>query len=243
MKHLVQLFGSVLLATLSGGVQMPTASLKLDSLYSAQESSGDTDPDSSFWAHAPAIRAQSGAWGTPVPGGPMEVRSRWTKKDLYFLFICPYEELHLKPNPRTDAETPELWKWDVAEVFIGADYKNIHRYREFEVSPQGEWIDLDVDLHLPHHEDGWRWNSGFQSAARIDARAHVWYAFMRIPYAAIDSEPAAEGNLLRANFFLSEGPEDRLRQIAWQPTRSSTFHVPEVFGTLHLIMESSSGSH
>src|SRR5207245_11685838 len=55
------------------------------------------------------------------------------------------------------------------------------------------------------HEDGWVWNSGFQASARIDRGAHVWYAFMRIPFASVDMRPAAVGNALRINCFLSEG--------------------------------------
>ena len=47
---------------------------------------------------------------------------------------------------RGDIETNELWNWDVAEVFIGSDFKNIRRYKEFEVSPQAEWVDLDINL-------------------------------------------------------------------------------------------------
>ena len=52
---------------------------------------------------------------------------------------------------RGDIETNELWNWDVAEVFIGSDFKNIRRYREFEVSPQAEWVDLDLNLDAPRH--------------------------------------------------------------------------------------------
>ena len=93
----------------------------------------------------------------------------------------------------------------MAEVFIGSDFKNIRRYKEFEISPQGEWIDLDIDLDAPRHEDGWVWNSGFQASARIDPAAKTWYAFMRIPYAAVDTRAAAAGNTLRVNFFRSQG--------------------------------------
>ena len=72
----------------------------------------------------------------------------------------------------------------MAEVFIGSDFKNIRRYKEFEISPRGEWIDLDIDLDAPRHEDGWVWNSGFEAAARVDAASKIWYGFMRIPYSA-----------------------------------------------------------
>src|SRR6266568_7497780 len=84
---------------------------------------------------------------------------------------------------------------------IGADFKDVKRYKEFEISPQGEWIDLDVDLHKPHHEEGWTWNSGFKVSARIDRMAHIWYGVMRIAYSAIDPRPATPGNLLRVNLF------------------------------------------
>jgi hypothetical protein len=34
------------------------------------------------------------------------------RKNLYYLFICPYEELNLKPSPSTSTETYQLWDWD-----------------------------------------------------------------------------------------------------------------------------------
>jgi hypothetical protein len=84
--------------------------------------------------------------------------------------------------------------------FIGDDFNDIRRYKEFEISPRGEWIDLDIDLNKPHNEDGWKWNSGFQVSVRIDEAAHVWYAAMRIPYSSIDHRVAAQGNMLRICF-------------------------------------------
>ena len=141
-----------------------------------------------------------------LPGYRTEIRSRWTAKNLYFLFICPYEELFLHPNPSTTTETNKLWNWDVAEVFIGSDFKNIRHYKEFELSPQGEWLDLDIDLTKPHHEEGWTWNSGFQVAARIDEQTKIWYGAMKIPWTALDDTPPSTGKTLRVNFFRSQGP-------------------------------------
>src|SRR5882757_10179692 len=137
------------------------------SIQAARDVAVDSNPDSAFWRGALPVYASLDSQGHPVPGHRTEIRSRWTKDNLYFLFVCPYDELHLKPSPDTVGETNQLWNWDVAEVFIGSDFQNIRRYKEFEVSPQGEWIDLDVDLALLHHEVGWTWNSGFQVAARI----------------------------------------------------------------------------
>jgi hypothetical protein len=122
----------------------------------------------------------------------------------------------------------------VAEVFIGSDFQNIRKYKEFEVSPKGEWVDLDIDLNSPHHEDGWKWNSGFTVSTRIDDRSKLWYACMRIPYSSVDTKPAAKGNTLRVNFYRAQGPTSQHKAIAWQPTHQETYHVPQAFGVLRL---------
>jgi hypothetical protein len=75
--------------------------------------------------------------GKPDPAYRTEIRTRWTARNLYFLFVCPYEKLNLKPNPNRSAETYELWNWDVAEVFIGDDFSNIRRYKERQLSCAG----------------------------------------------------------------------------------------------------------
>lgn len=207
----------------------------LSSQRAAGDVTADTNPDSPFWRGAPRVIAAADNFGREVAGHRTEVRSRWTQGNLYFLFICPYEQLNLKPDPQVAKETNELWKWDVAEVFAGSDFQNIRRYKEFEVSPQGEWVDLDIDLDKPRHEDGWTWNSGFQSAARIDAAARVWYCFMRIPLAAIDPRKPVAGNELRINLYRSQGPPAAHQSIAWRPTGKRTFHAPESFGILRLV--------
>jgi hypothetical protein len=195
----------------------------------------NTDPSSQFWRDASSVSIDSDTHGHRVPRYRTKVRMRWTNQNLYFLFVCPYEELSLKPNPETKTETNQLWNWDVAEAFIGADFKNIKHYREFEISPQSEWIDLDIDLNRPHHEDGWTWNSGFEASARIDRGAQVWYGAMRIPYSSIDTRPATAGNVLRINLFRSQGPATDRHEIAWRPPMSDSFHVPERFGLLKLV--------
>ncbi|MGE5112857.1 MAG: hypothetical protein ACM3JB_18485, partial [Acidobacteriaceae bacterium] len=113
-------------------------------------------------------------------------------------------------------------------------FKDIKRYKEFEISPQGEWIDLDVDLKKPHHEEGWVWNSGFEHAARIDQQKHVWYAALKIPFEALDTNVPAAGTTFRMNLYRTEGPPESAKEVLWQPTMSKTFHVPERFGLLKL---------
>ncbi len=193
-----------------------------------------TNPAASFWRQAAPIIVEKDKNGQPLPDNRTTIHSRWTTKFIYFLFVCPYDELFLKPDPNSHTETNQLWNWDVAEVFLGSDFQNIRRYKEFELSPQGEWIDLDIDLAKPHHEEGWTWNSGFQVAARIDKKNKIWYGAMKIPWSALDTSSPAAGKTYRVNFFRSQGPLATRKDIAWQPTMSETFHVPERFGLLKL---------
>jgi len=202
------------------------------STYAKQDVPLDLNSSTPFWSASQVVSMERDSFGKVVPRYRTEVRTRWTKDNLYLLYICPYEQLHLKPNPNTGEETNELWNWDVAEAFIGSDFADIKRYKEFEVSPQGEWVDLDINLHDPHHEDGWTWNSKFEVLAKIDEQKHIWYAAMRIPFSAIDKRPPKAGNTLRINMFRSQGKQ--AQEITWQPTMSKTFHVPERFGLLKL---------
>ncbi|MFZ0301903.1 MAG: carbohydrate-binding family 9-like protein [Terracidiphilus sp.] len=203
--------------------------------YAPQDVVLDTNTQSPFWRGAPSVYADVDNWGHRLLAYRTKVESRWTTNNLYLLFECPYEDLYLKPSPDAVKETYGLWNWDVAELFIGSDFHNIRRYKEFEVSPQAEWIDLDINLDLTDHTLGWTWNSGFQVAARIDPKSKIWYGAMRIPFAALDLRPPVPGRTFRANLFRGQGPPDRHKSIAWMAPMSETFHTPEKFGLITLV--------
>ena len=195
----------------------------------------ELNPHSAFWRAALPMSFEGDNYGRPVQQLRTEIRSRWTEDSLYLLFTCPYQTLHLKPSPRTKVETNHLWNWDVAEVFIGSDFQNIRRYKEFELSPQGEWVDLTIDLDLPHPADGWTWNSGFETIAQIDSEKKIWYGAMRIPFASIAPRTPRVGSILRVNFFRSQGAPPDQQLLAWQAPMGESFHVPERFGRLELV--------
>ncbi len=204
------------------------------SRYAKSEFALTPDPNAPQWKGVQGVFAANGPNGEAVPGHRTEIRSRWTDNNIYFLFVCPYEALNLKPDPKIKEETNKLWDWDVAEVFVGTDFKNIRRYKEFEISPRGEWVDLDINRDKPLPEGGWLWNSGFENKTRIDEKAKVWYGVMRIPLKSIDDRKPANGLEMRVNFYRCQGPNPGRKYIAWQPTKSRTFHVPEAFGRLVL---------
>jgi len=175
---------AIVLGCLASHVLCQPAAAVLESAVSAEDLALSTDPDDAAWAKAPRVQITRDMMGNPVAGPPTEVRSRWTRDHLYLLFICPYTELNLKPEPTRTEETPRLWTWDVAEAFIGSDHEHIWRYKEFQVSPQGEWLDLDIDRRDPRGQGGPAWNSGFSVSARIDTDGRTWYGLMRIPFRA-----------------------------------------------------------
>jgi hypothetical protein len=218
------------LALTCAGQEKPT----VDSLHAQRDVQLIVDPASPFWRAAQPIYAEADKGGQVLPEYRTEIRTRWTKNNIYFLFICPYKTLYLKPTPITAHETNELWNWNVAEVFIGSDFKDIKRYKEFEVSPHNEWVDLDIDLKKPHHENGWVWNSGFEHMTRIDAAKHIWYVALKIPFKAIDTPSPATGKMFRVNLYRTEGPPGKSKEIMWQPVMSDSFHMPERFGLLRL---------
>jgi hypothetical protein len=227
--------GAVIVTAILSSISMahpnPSHPQAISSARAPHDAALSLNPESPFWRDASPIFFEGDNYGRPVKQLRTEVRSRWTDSSLYLLFVCPYEDLNLKPSPQTSTDTNQLWTWDVAEIFIGSDFQHIRRYKEFEVSPQGEWIDLDIDLDQPHR-DGSKWNSGFETAARIDAEKKIWYGAMRIPFAAIDPQAPHIGSRFRANFFRSQGASRQL--LAWQTPNGESFHVPERFGILEL---------
>jgi Carbohydrate family 9 binding domain-like len=192
------------------------------------------DPEAKPWKGIRGVVAEKDRRGQVVAGHRTEIRSRWTPENLYLLFVAPYEELNLKPDPATGHETDRLWNWDVAEAFIGTDFEEIRRYKEFQVSPQGEWVDLAIDRGAspPNHDASW--DSGYEVKARLDRDRRVWYGEMRIPMKALGPRPARVGVDMRINLYRIQGPPPERRHINWRPVMSDSFHTPEAFGRLRL---------
>ncbi|HZC43563.1 MAG TPA: carbohydrate-binding family 9-like protein, partial [Acidobacteriaceae bacterium] len=193
--------------------------------FAEYDSAPEVNPLSDFWRDTSITPMSDDAYGNKVSGHATEIRSRWTCSNLYFLFVCHYQELHLRPNPVLDKPTGGLWNWDVAEAFIGPPDGPIDRYKEFEMSPQGEWLDLDIDLKQPDKVALTSWTSGIQVAARIQHDQKIWYGSMRIPYASLEAGEAEAGKVLRINFFRSQGTMPV--EMAWQPPQQASFHAPE----------------
>lgn len=208
----------------------------IDSRYSAREIDLTADPEAQPWKRIEPVLISKDFFGKAIPGAPTEVRSRWTNKNLSLLYVCPYKELTVKAEPPdTTKDTPQLWNWDVAEAFIGWDTQHITQYKEFQVSPRGEFIDLDIDRENPKPNGGADWNSGYTVKARIDEKKKIWYGEMKIPVDQIMPKPAKDGQELRIGLFRCGGAEPNRQYFAWRATNKKSFHVPQAFGKLRFV--------
>lgn len=199
--------------------------------FAESEGAVDLDPTSMWWQAAPSTLLLTDNEGVRVPQHDTEVRMRWTASNLYVLFDCAYHHLHLRPNEATlQAATPHLWENDVAELFLGEDGICPCRYMEFEVSPRGEWIDLDITAEHGTISRSEPLRSGFQAAACVHRNQRRWLAFLRIPFSPPRQDSCTQ---LRLNLFRSQGPGPV--ELAWQPTHNVSFHVPARFGYLRLL--------
>jgi alpha-galactosidase len=163
------------------------------------------------------------------PERQTEVRLLWTPQTLYLRFECRYRELFVFPDADPDGRRFELWDRDVAEAFLQPDPSRLRYYKEFEVAPNGFWVDIDV---APEHPLA-NLKSGLTRSVWLDEGNHTWAAELAIPIRSLTPkfDPQA---VWRANFYRVEGPKEPRAYFAWQPTNSPqpNFHVPSAFGSL-----------
>jgi hypothetical protein len=196
----------------------------------------NSDPNSATWARAASTWIQKDcSHEIDYARLKTEVRSFWTDSDLYLLFISPYTELNLWLPPDNSKDRLKLWDRDVVEFFLGDDWQDIKRYREFEIAPTGDWVDLAIDLS--HDSYDAKWDSGWQRQGRIDKKNHIWYAAARVPLRSVSEKQVVADTRWRVNLYRIDGlGADPVRHfMCWQPTcviNRDSNHVPEHFGTL-----------
>ena len=236
---LIALFTS-LLARHAASVAEETYSSNVQ--IEARRSSGDFVPDGdlskAFWKRADAVEFDHDASGkTHYPEAATRVASLWTEKYIYFAFWCHYDALNVYEGEDPAKERWKLWERDVAEVFLNPEPARVPHYYEFEVAPNNQWIDLEIDKTKGPFNDA-AWNSGFEHATRMDAANHIWTVEMRIPLSSMHVSEVHGGVEWRANFFRAagKGGDEQRKFLAWSIIpEGKTFHVPTRFGILKLV--------
>lgn len=177
---------------------------------------------------APVAFASDWQGNAPDPGRETQVRVLWNSRFLYLRFECRYREIFVFDDAEKSGRRDHLWDRDVAEAFLQPDPSLPTFYKEFEVSPNGMWIDLYIspaglaDLQ-----------SGMTQSVILDEKRKTWVAELAIPLKALTPQ-FDPGKQWRANFYRVEGSKEPRSYLAWSPTNTPepNFHVPARFGIL-----------
>jgi alpha-galactosidase len=186
-------------------------------------------PPEAAWETPTPLRFNTD-WRGESPDGlrETEVRLLWTPEALYLRFEVHYQSITVFPDAESDGRRDQLWDRDVCEVFLQPEPSEPRRYKEFEVAPNGFWIDLDI---APGEKNDLR--SGLRRRVDVDEKNKRWRAVLALPMKSLVQhfDPSA---VWRVNFYRVEGAAEPRFYSAWRPTRTPepNFHVPEAFGRL-----------
>ena len=206
---------------------LPTREIVASSIQSYFEPTGDLRHPA--WQRAnPSYLDQNSMTGEVKSESSTEIRVLWSHQYLYVGFKASFETLNTFQPPKFNSERIGLWEKDVVEMFIGSEPDKIHRYKEFQVAPTGERLDLS--LELPDRD--FEWFSQWMTAVHIDEDAHIWSTEMKIPFVAIADQGGGntpqKGDRWPVNFYRMDTP--RKGFLAWNPTMHGSFNKPERFG-------------
>lgn len=186
-------------------------------------------PGPPSWEKAVPLRFNADWQGKKAdPERETEVRLLWTTERLFLRFRAKYRVITVFPDAEPNGRRDQLWDRDVAEVFLQPDPSNLWRYKEFEVSPNGQWIDLDI---APGEKHDLR--SGMRRRVVLNEDAKTWVAELAIPVKCLVKRFDSVERW-RVNFYRVEGASEPRFYSAWRPTGTAVpnFHVPEAFGEL-----------
>ena len=186
-------------------------------------------PQEATWNNAPPIRFDADWQGKNAdPARSTEVRLSWSTEALYLRFAAHYRTITVFPEAEANGRRDHLWERDVCEVFLQPNPAEARRYKEFEIAPNGFWIDLDIAPGEKHDLQ-----SGLRRRVKADERNKTWSAELALPMKSLTErfDPSA---VWRVNFYRVEGATEPRFYSAWRPTGTPqpNFHVPEAFGGL-----------
>jgi hypothetical protein len=179
-------------------------------------------------AAAPMVFDHDWKGQNPDPLRSTEVRLLWLPETLFLRFTARYRELTVFADSDVNGRRDHLWDRDVVEIFLQPDRSDPWIYKEFEFSPNGMWIDLDVNHGVLSNP-----RSGVARRVTVSGREKTWVAEVGVPMKALTNafDPSKSW---RVNFFRVEGAAEPRFYSAWNPTGTPepSFHVPEAFAPL-----------
>ena len=171
---------------------------------------------------------------SPV-GRHFKAKLLWSNVALYVRFEANQTEpLFVSEKPNLKSKTKGLWDRDVCEIFLAPNRANARKYFEFEIAPNGEWIDLGIYQKPDERITDWDYNSEMQSAAQVEKDKVI--AAIKVEWKAFGKTPQVN-EIWKGNLFRCVGAGKTRGYLAWSPTftKEPSFHVPEAFGEFQFI--------
>jgi hypothetical protein len=214
--------------------------MTITSKFIPRDFTPDGNLSKSVWHGAPRVTFDTEArFVRPFPDSETQVASVWTPDYLYLGYRCRYRALNVYEGEDVAKERFGLWIKDTAEAFINPEPDRISHYYEFEVAPNNQWVDLEIDV-TKKDMGNVHWDSNFEHAVKVDARHHVWTAEMKIPVKSMGAKPLQPGTEWRLNLYRLDGPGDdsQRRFLSWSPLpegKNRSFHQPASFGIIKFV--------
>ena len=214
--------------------------LAMTSKFISSDFTPDGDLAKSVWRDAPPVKFDNEVRAEKhLPDSETQVASLWTANYLYLGYRCRYRELNVYAGEDVAKERLHLWDKDTAEAFINPEPERFSHYYEFEVAPNNQWVDLEIDLTKTPFGDA-AWDSHFDHATKVDAQHHVWTAEMKIPVRSMGVGTLQAGAIWRLNLYRLDGPGDdtKRRFFSWSPLppgKNHSFHQPASFGMIKFV--------
>lgn len=213
-----------------------TSDLATTAKLSPEDFAPDGNLEKQVWKEAEWVRFDHDVTGQKeYPQAGTEVAALWTPTRVYFAFRSKYSTLNIYAGEDPSRERWELWGRDVVEVFANPTPQRVNHYYEFEVAPNNQWVDLEIDKDKTPSADA-RWDSHFDHATRLDPTHQVWTAELRIPVASMGVRRMETGAEWRINYYRLDGPSAGRRLLSWSPIpEGESFHTPTRFGIIRFV--------
>jgi hypothetical protein len=235
MKKIILGFNLILLLFLS----LSTAKAQSKMTYKINYIKGDfsiAELENKAWNKAETIDINKYWSGENAPKErQFKAKLLWSDAAIYVRFEANQKEpLVVSEKANLTSKTRGLWDRDVCEIFLAPNRAEFRKYFEFEIAPNGEWIDLGIHQMPDKRDTDWNYASGMKSKSLI-GKDKIWMA-IKVEWKAFGNAPKT-GDVWLGNIFRCIGKGETRGYLAWSPTgtKEPSFHVPAKFGEFEFV--------
>ncbi len=224
----------IVLTFISGAHAQPKMNYKIN--YVKQDFAV-SELDNKAWEKAETVTIDKYWSGEKAPQKrQFKAKLLWSDTAVYVRFEANQKEpLIVSEKANLATKTRGLWDRDVCEIFLAPNRAEFRKYFEFEIAPNGEWIDLGIYQKPDERITDWDYASGMQSKAII-GKDKIRMA-IKVEWKAFGATAPKAGDVWLGNIFRCIGSGAARGYLAWSPTftKEPSFHVPEKFGEFEFV--------